>query len=286
MTKTENHCVTIRTLAPLISSINAMEVDKYILTEALSAILGVTVKLQSDCKDFDKVTQLQITSLTTLALLDKEVQNVTCLTSLLKRLSVDQKNSQETQKSDIVSSSLRKELFVISDDFFDPVFDFDFTNMSESKSDECTRGDEPYKRPYGWMRFALKVRDKYPDGNAWLGTYGWRSRSVPGTSNENGGPAADSETIPDQTQAEESPQTSSAPPEASEEIQSSEAAVAHSEPEAAAAEAVTSDQPAEAESSPSTTAENTDEPAPSENTTEAQAESSPPEEAPASGENS
>uniref|UniRef100_A0A9J8D7F5 Si:dkey-284p5.3 n=1 Tax=Cyprinus carpio carpio TaxID=630221 RepID=A0A9J8D7F5_CYPCA len=92
--------------------------------------------------------------------------------------------------------------------------------------------------------------------------------STSGTSNENGGPAADSETIPDQT----------------EEIQSSEAAVAHSEPEAAAAEAVTSDQPAEPESSPSTTAENTDEAAPSENTTEAQAESSPPEEAPASGE--
>ncbi|XP_052390074.1 putative protein TPRXL [Carassius gibelio] len=99
-----------------------------------------------------------------------------------------------------------------------------------------------------------------------------------GTNNENGGPAADSETVPDQTQAEESPQTSSAAPVASDEIQSSAAAVAHSEPEAAA-----SDQPAEPESNPSTTADNTEEPAPSENTTEAQAESSPPEEAPASG---
>ncbi|XP_016388638.1 uncharacterized protein LOC107724296 [Sinocyclocheilus rhinocerous] len=269
-----------------------MEVDKYILTEALSAILGVTVKLQSDCKGLDGVIQLNITSLTTVAFLGYEafalvVQPVSYLTTLLTRWFVgDQQNSQETSKNESANSSLRKEIFAIPDDFFDPKFDFDFTNMSESKSDECTRGDEPYKRPYGWMRFALKVRDKYPDGNAWLGTNGWRSRSVPGTSNENGGPAADSETIPDQTQAEESPQTSSAPPEASEEIQSSEAAVAHSEPEAAATEAVTSDQPAEAESSPSTTAENTDEPAPSENTTEAQAESSPPEEAPASGEDS
>ncbi|KAI2652761.1 Midasin [Labeo rohita] len=96
-----------------------------------------------------------------------------------------------------------------------------------------------------------------------------------GTSNENGGPAADSETIPDQTQAEESPQTSSAAPVDSEEIQSSEAEVAHSEPDD-----VTSDQPAEPEPSPSTTADNTEEPAPSEKTTEDQAESSPPEEAP------
>ncbi|KAL0166081.1 hypothetical protein M9458_037925, partial [Cirrhinus mrigala] len=77
------------------------------------------------------------------------------------------------------SSSLWKELFVISFDFFDSVFDF--TNMSESKYDPlCMRGDEPYKRPYGWMRFALKVRDKYPDGNDWLGTVGWRDRSSPG----------------------------------------------------------------------------------------------------------
>ncbi len=163
-----------------------MEVDKYILTEALSAILGVTVKLQSDCKGLDGVIQLHITSLTTLALLGYDafalvVQPVSYLTSLLTRWFVgDQQNSQETQKNESANSSLRKEIFAIPDDFFDPKFDFDFTNMSESKSDECMRGDEPYKRPYGWMRFALKVRDKYPDGNAWLGTYGWRSRSVPG----------------------------------------------------------------------------------------------------------
>ncbi|XP_051729276.1 uncharacterized protein LOC127501364 [Ctenopharyngodon idella] len=164
----------------------AVVVDKYILTEALSAILGVTVKLQSDCKDLNGAIQLHITSLTTLALLGYDafmlvVQPVSYITSLLTGWFIgDQKNSQETPKNESASSSLRKELFVIPDDFFDQKFDFDFTNMSESKSDECMRGDEPYKRPYGWMRFALKVRDKYPDGNAWLGTGGWRSRSAPG----------------------------------------------------------------------------------------------------------
>lgn len=158
-----------------------MEVDKYILTEALSAILGVTVKLQSDCNDLDGAIKLQIAKLTTLALLKNEP--VTCLTSSLSRMFVgDKKNSQETPRSESASSSLRKELglFVISDYFFDPKFDFDFTDMSKPNVDACMRGDEPYKRPYGWMRFALKVRDKYPDGNAWLGTDGWRSRSAPG----------------------------------------------------------------------------------------------------------
>ncbi|XP_077052823.1 uncharacterized protein LOC143702668 [Siphateles boraxobius] len=156
-----------------------MEVDKYILTEALSAILGVTVKLQSDCNDLDGAIKLQIAKLTTLALLKNEP--VTCLTSSLSRLFVgDKKQSQETPRSESASSSVRKELFVISDDFFDPKFDFDFTNMSKPNFDSCMRGNEPYKRPYGWMRFALKVRDKYPDGNAWLGTEGWRSCSTPG----------------------------------------------------------------------------------------------------------
>ncbi|XP_067282155.1 nematocyst expressed protein 3-like [Pseudorasbora parva] len=111
--------------------------------------------------------------------------------------------------------------------------------------------------------------------------------STSGTSSKNGGPAADTETIPDQTHAKESPQTSSAAPVPSEEIQSSTAVVAHSEPEAAAAEDITSEP---AESNPSMTAENTEEPAqapaPSENTIGDQADSSPPEEAPTSGEDS
>ncbi|XP_067282220.1 uncharacterized protein [Pseudorasbora parva] len=157
-----------------------MEVDKYILTEALSAVLGVTVKLQSDCEDLGAIT-LQIANLTTLALLKNETQPVTCLTSTLTRLFFgDEKKAQEIQEFESASFSLRKELFVISDDFFDPKFDFDFTNMSEPEYDACVRGDEPYKRPYGWMRFALNVQDKYPDGNAWLGTDGWRSHSAPG----------------------------------------------------------------------------------------------------------
>jgi len=163
-----------------------MEVDKYILTEALSAILGVTVKLQSDCNGLDGAINLHITSLTTLALLGYEsfmsvvVQPVSYLTSLLAGLFFGDQKNQETPTNKSASCSIRKELFVIPDDFFDPMFDFDFTNMSKPNSESCMRGDEPYQRPYGWMRFALKVRDIYPDGNAWLGSDGWRSRSAPG----------------------------------------------------------------------------------------------------------
>ncbi|XP_057693582.1 uncharacterized protein LOC130916697 isoform X4 [Corythoichthys intestinalis] len=47
--------------------------------------------------------------------------------------------------------------------------------MGRSKlKDKCTyyRGGEVYHRPCGWLRFALKVWDKYPDGNVWLGERG------------------------------------------------------------------------------------------------------------------
>ncbi|XP_067314692.1 uncharacterized protein [Pseudorasbora parva] len=73
---------------------------------------------------------------------------------------------------------LRNEIFVDMDEFFEPRFDFDFTHLSGESV--CMRGSELYTRPCGWYRFALKVLDKYPDGNAWLGTDGWRSHSVAG----------------------------------------------------------------------------------------------------------
>ncbi len=68
------------------------------------------------------------------------------------------------------------ELFVDIDTFLDPKFDFDYTGLKDDST--CKRGNEPYTRPCGWKRIAIKVLDKYPDGNAWLGTDGWRSYSV------------------------------------------------------------------------------------------------------------
>lgn len=68
--------------------------------------------------------------------------------------------------------------FIDEKDFFDPHFDYDFTFFSGS--DGCSRGNEHYERPKGWYRIALKVKGKYPDGDAWLGPNGWRSHSAPG----------------------------------------------------------------------------------------------------------
>ncbi|XP_076005969.1 uncharacterized protein LOC143000512 [Genypterus blacodes] len=89
-------------------------------------------------------------------------------------LSVD-----EFHRSNILGnedSSPRKS-FLNPEDFFDPKYDYDFTGQSGSAA--CERGNEPYTRPYGWYRMALKVKGKYPDGNRWLGSIGWRSHSDP-----------------------------------------------------------------------------------------------------------
>ncbi|KAK9526152.1 hypothetical protein VZT92_014867 [Zoarces viviparus] len=70
------------------------------------------------------------------------------------------------------------DFFINAEKFFDSAYDCDFTDLSDSA--EYMRGDELYQRPKGWYRLALKVKGRYPDGDAWLGTEGWRSHSVPG----------------------------------------------------------------------------------------------------------
>ncbi|XP_071368171.1 uncharacterized protein [Centroberyx affinis] len=77
-----------------------------------------------------------------------------------------------------ISNKYESDLRVNVEELFDPRYDFDFTSLT--KSVDCVRGDESYQRPLGWYRMALKVKDKYPDGNTWLGPDGWRSSSAPG----------------------------------------------------------------------------------------------------------
>ncbi|KAL0190464.1 hypothetical protein M9458_013162 [Cirrhinus mrigala] len=134
-------------------------VDREVVLEALSTLLQTTVKPYSGLKE--KSGELNIVNFLAIAF-GKHIDYVL--------------SQQDTVAGFI--SDVRHEMFVDMDEFFDPRFDFDFTNISDNSI--CMRGNEPYKRPCGWYRFALKVLDKYPDGNAWLGKDGWRSYSVAG----------------------------------------------------------------------------------------------------------
>lgn len=71
-----------------------------------------------------------------------------------------------------------RKFFIDEEEFFDPRYDCDYSNSSVSA--QCWRGGEKYERPVGWYRIALKVKGKYPDGDDWLGSDGWRNHSVRG----------------------------------------------------------------------------------------------------------
>ncbi|KAG7484940.1 hypothetical protein MATL_G00055670 [Megalops atlanticus] len=163
--------------------------DREVVFEGLSALLGVSVKPLSE---FQKSNPGK-TVLDTLSLQDFHlssilgnaslmvipVEPVSLIIELLGRLilgSGQEGSSPAPEES--TNSALRKELFVNESEFFDPRFDYDFTNITDRA--EFHRGGEPYKRPCGWNRIALKVLDKYPDGNAWLGADnpGWRTGSA------------------------------------------------------------------------------------------------------------
>lgn len=76
------------------------------------------------------------------------------------------------------SAGARRQFWLDPDEFFDPRFDFDFTHIKDTQT--YYRGNEVYTRPTGWTRIALKILDKYPDGNAWLGHTGRGTQSVGG----------------------------------------------------------------------------------------------------------
>ena len=60
----------------------------------------------------------------------------------------------------------------------DPRYNYDFTNQSDDGK-TYMRGGKPYKRPYGWKRFAVKVLNVY-ESNTWLGPDGMRTEQAQG----------------------------------------------------------------------------------------------------------
>ncbi|KAL2086900.1 hypothetical protein ACEWY4_017959 [Coilia grayii] len=144
--------------------------DRDILFEGLSAIVGVKVRPKSEASQ-----QLLRTYQS-----PQPHADVLSVTDLLSAIWFDTDYWQDVHERRTgcrASPPFRNDLFVMDEEFFDPRFDCDFTNTKDTAT--YTRGNEVYKRPYGWRRFALKVLDKYADGNAWLGSAGYRKGSDP-----------------------------------------------------------------------------------------------------------
>ena len=67
----------------------------------------------------------------------------------------------------------------VDDDLLDPSYDYDFRSRRDDGS-SYYRGGKLYQRPYGFYRVALKVHNRYNDGNDWLGPNGIRTESAKG----------------------------------------------------------------------------------------------------------
>lgn len=68
--------------------------------------------------------------------------------------------------------------FYIDDSLLDPTYDYDFTQVKDEQL-KFYRGERPYYRPCGWMRYGLNVKGRYED-DVWLGEPGYRTISSPG----------------------------------------------------------------------------------------------------------
>ena len=60
--------------------------------------------------------------------------------------------------------------FYIDDDILDPPYDYDFRDINDENKKFYRRGLE-YKKPCGWKRYALKVKNKY-ENDKWIGCSG------------------------------------------------------------------------------------------------------------------
>ncbi|XP_063048832.1 uncharacterized protein LOC134460005 [Engraulis encrasicolus] len=169
--------------------------DRDVVLEGLSALLGVTISRQSSqsgqvshgkekyalpilYRGFTAaVTEVGKALLG--GLMTGSFSNVIpLLVTKLTSLALGYFFEAATADSGPSATAHGQDFSVDEEEFFDPQYDYDFRYMADSSV--CKRGDETYRRPVGWYRVALKVRGKYPDGDTWLGTDGWRSESCEG----------------------------------------------------------------------------------------------------------
>ncbi|XP_041937455.1 uncharacterized protein LOC121698969 [Alosa sapidissima] len=145
--------------------------DREVVREGLAAVLGVPITHQCRCRCSNCV--LTVENFLSAAWFDDDelLKSISDLLNLFKIFITDSPATPKCLHTHLT------DLYIDEKEFFDPKYDYDFTNTTDSSA--CKRGDEPYKRPCGWNRIALKVKGKYED-DVWLGPDGWRSSSAPG----------------------------------------------------------------------------------------------------------
>jgi len=89
-----------------------------------------------------------------------------------KHLGQDYNFQNNFEVTAIAMPGFASEVHYLDPQEFAPEYDYDFTNIKDNTTH--ARGHYEYRRPCGWVRFALKAKGKYSNNN-WLeaGTNAW-----------------------------------------------------------------------------------------------------------------
>ncbi|KAI4888484.1 hypothetical protein NFI96_000282 [Prochilodus magdalenae] len=141
-------------------------IDRAVILEALSVLTGIEVRPRTEHYGWhSEPDELTIENFL------PNVYGTECLPSPLSRSSnLDSSFPSLLSELSVVPhpqiSAPWRAKVVDLENFLEPRYDYDFSHRSDFS--QCSRGGEAYSRPWGWYRIALKVLDKYPDGNAWV----------------------------------------------------------------------------------------------------------------------
>lgn len=147
--------------------------DPRLYLEALSALCGCNVESTSGASQFtpqdfvnivhlkqfykqEGYEQLEYPSLGTLSLRDLDDRDM---------YSSPPAVTQGPGPAESVAPTVK----INPEEFFHRQYDYDFSHIRDGNK-TFLRGDEPYVRPCGWNRVALRVMQKYDGGDSWLGT--------------------------------------------------------------------------------------------------------------------
>ncbi|KAK2920615.1 uncharacterized protein [Channa argus] len=144
--------------------------DIKLCLEALSALSGCNVESTSGASQLTTQDFINVVALKEFYKQEgfRELEYPSLGTMSLQDLDDQDLYSAPPALTEGPPQSVRTTVKINPDDFFDPRYNYDFTHIKDST--KFLRGNEQYVRPCGWNRIALRVLQRYDDGDSWLGT--------------------------------------------------------------------------------------------------------------------
>ncbi|XP_072226883.1 uncharacterized protein [Leuresthes tenuis] len=147
--------------------------DPKLCLEALSALTGCNVESTTGSSQLTPQDLVNIVALREFykqeGLKQIDYQSESLGTLSLQDLDDKDMYSSPPALTEGAEASFKTTVKINLDEFFHSQYNYDFTKLKDGDK-TFLRGNEQYVRPCGWNRVALRVTNKYDDGDQWLGT--------------------------------------------------------------------------------------------------------------------